>query len=81
MNVGVLPHKVGETPGQVHRGGAAAQHGQDTLQVEELQELMAAGAPTNTTLNTHVFIQGVYSALAPNKIMTLPKILKFIEKE
>lgn len=43
-HVVILPNKVSETSGQVHRGWAAAQHGQDALEVEELHELMPTGA-------------------------------------
>lgn len=43
MFILVLPYKVGETPGQVHCGRTAAEHREDALQVEKLQELIAAG--------------------------------------
>lgn len=75
-NVSILPHKVSESSGQVHRGWAAAQHGQDALEVEELQELVPAGGQINTSLNTHIVIQRLkdlytgYSTIS-NKIMTL----------
>lgn len=78
-NVSILPHKVSESSGQVHRGWAAAQHGQDALEVEELQELVPAGGQINTSLSTHIVIQrlkDLYTWLfntdtISNKIMTL----------
>lgn len=36
------PHKVSKTSGQVHCGRAAAEHGEDTLEVEQLQQLVVA---------------------------------------
>lgn len=51
-----LPHQVGEASGQVHCGWAAAEHGQDALQVEELQELVPAGH------NTHIHMQAGYKS-------------------
>lgn len=51
-----LPHQVGEASGQVHCGWAAAEHGQDALQVEELQELVTAAH------NTHIHTQDGYES-------------------
>ena len=45
----VLPDEVGETSGQVHCGRTAAEHGEDALQVEQLQELVVTGGRTDNT--------------------------------
>lgn len=41
-----LPHKIGETSRQMHCGRAAAEHGENALQVEQLQKLVITGDKT-----------------------------------
>ena len=56
LQLEVLPHEVCESPGQVHCGRAAAEHGEDALQVEQLQELVVTEKVRNAFCRTAAFV-------------------------